>query len=266
MKAKTELLLYQMLWGADKLLRPTLRNLDESFESWTYRNGYQWQVARLEAAGCVEVGQTAFDEAKVCRLTEAGRLAALGGRDPEEEWDRAWDGKWRMFLFDIPERSRSVRRQLTRSLASMGCGCLQGSVWISARPLPEDAALQEDGEDCAHLVMLDAESRGLPVDRGMAEAAWDFEKLNQLYDAHLLVMKRMPNRKPGLEALATWAREENEAWLRAVRADPLLPEVLLPKKYQGQRNWRMRKSLLGKAGRVAEAAMEASAADEVLEQ
>ena len=100
----------------------------------------------------------------------------------------------------------------------------------------------------------------------MAETAWDFEKLNQLYAEHLAVMKRMPDGRPGLESLAAWAREENKTWLKAVRADPLLPAVLLPKGYQGQGNWRLRKTLLGKAGRVAAAAMRASGADEVVEQ
>ena len=75
------------------------------------------------------------------------------------------------YLFDLPERHRSLRRKLTRSLAAMGCGCLQGSVWIAATLPPGDPALLEDGEDCSHLVMLEAESRGMGVDRRMAAAA-----------------------------------------------------------------------------------------------
>ena len=30
------------------------------------------------------------------RLTDEGRLQALGGRDSEERWGRRWDGKWRL--------------------------------------------------------------------------------------------------------------------------------------------------------------------------
>ncbi|MFN7341937.1 MAG: hypothetical protein ACK5TA_01230, partial [bacterium] len=70
------------------------------------------------------------------RLTEAGRNAANGGRDPEVAWATPWDGKWRLFLFDIPEAENTKRRQLTRALAKAGCGCLQGSVWISPSTPP----------------------------------------------------------------------------------------------------------------------------------
>ncbi len=91
MKAKSELLLFQMLWVADKVMRPTFRNLDISFEGWAYENGLLQQVQRLEAQGLVESVSDSFDKTRIHRLTEAGRVAALGGRDPETAWKREWD-------------------------------------------------------------------------------------------------------------------------------------------------------------------------------
>ena len=29
-------------------------------------------------------------------------MHALGGRDPQEQWARPWDGRWRLVLFDVP--------------------------------------------------------------------------------------------------------------------------------------------------------------------
>jgi len=260
MKPKTELLLYQMLWGANKMLQPTLRNLHESFEGWAYRNGLLLQIQRLEAAGYLESSGEGFDGKRMHRLTEAGRRAALGGRDPERAWSSEWDRKWRLFLFDVPERERSLRRQLTRSLAGLGCGRLQGSVWIAAT-LPEGiaAAFPENGEDCAHLMILEAGSRGPRVDRRMVEVAWDYEEINASYARHQDIMERFPGegRRVTAEALARWAQEENAAWLAAVRADPLLPRCLLPKGYRGRRAWRQRKGTLSRAGRLAEKIMAA---------
>ena len=48
MKPKTEELLNLLLWSAEKLTRPTFRNLTDSYESWAYRNGLLRQVSALE--------------------------------------------------------------------------------------------------------------------------------------------------------------------------------------------------------------------------
>ncbi len=255
MKAKSELLLWQMMWAADKMLCPTLRNLNESFEGWAYQNGLLQQIQRLEAKGFVESQGGGFDDKRFHRLTEAGRIAALGGRDPEAAWAVEWDRKWRLFLFDVPESERSLRRKLTRALAALGCGCLQGSVWIAAtRPQGIDKAFPEKGADCSHLMILEAESRGLRVDRRMVEGAWDFETINSRYQRHIDLMERFPKGKSGgnSTALAAWAARENAAWLKAVRSDPLLPAMLLPKGYLGQRAWRKRKAVIARAAALAE--------------
>ena len=53
--------------------------------------------------------------------------------DPTEK-NRAvpkhWDGKWRVLIFDIPEKRRSLRYQIRTSLISIGFVRLQDSVWV----------------------------------------------------------------------------------------------------------------------------------------
>src|SRR5438477_10424039 len=82
MRAKTEELLYLLLWAAEIFSRPTWRNLSESFESWAYRKGLRQQLLRLEKQGWIE-RQVGLAGNRLLRLTEVGRLKALGGRDPE---------------------------------------------------------------------------------------------------------------------------------------------------------------------------------------
>jgi len=246
--------MYHMLWTAEKLLQPTFRNLDQSFEGWAYQNGFLQQIRRLEANGFVESSEPSFDGGRIHRLTRAGRIAALGGRDPEEAWRTTWDRKWRLIMFDVPESRRSLRRKLTRSLAAIGCGRLQGSVWIAAsRPAAIECTFSEEGEDCSHLMVLEADSRGRRVDRRMIEAAWDFDRINERYEEHMEVMAGIPKVNSGASAsgLQSWAVEENAAWLAAVRSDPLLPATLLPKGYLGRRAWLQRKSVLAVAGALA---------------
>jgi DNA-binding transcriptional regulator PaaX len=64
-------------------------------------------------------------------LTEKGKLKALtyyfekmrieGGK---------WDGKWRLVVFDIPEKIREGRRALREKIKELGFYELQKSVWI----------------------------------------------------------------------------------------------------------------------------------------
>ena len=43
---------------------------------------------------------------------------------------RHWDGRWRILIFDIPERRKSLRDKLRRTLLSVGFVRLQDSVWL----------------------------------------------------------------------------------------------------------------------------------------
>jgi phenylacetic acid degradation operon negative regulatory protein len=254
MKAKTELLLYRLLWLAEKPMRPTFCNLELSFVGWAYRSGLLKQVARLEARGILESRTDPASGKRLHRLTEAGRLAASGGRDPEAAWSTRWDGKWRLFLFDIPESERSARRKLTRTLAAAGCGCLQGSVWIAPGvPTAFDRHISEQDPDCSQLLILLADSKGSQVDARMVETAWDIAKINNLYDKALAVTERFESiTKAGTRAeLDLWMADERTAWRAALALDPLLPTELLPKGYEGRKAWRRRKAVLGEAARFA---------------
>lgn len=42
-----------------------------------------------------------------------------------------WDGKWRVVIFDIPEKDHKLRDTFRSKLRELGCLLLQGSVWIS---------------------------------------------------------------------------------------------------------------------------------------
>ena len=116
---------------ADTLMRPTWRNMNSSFEEWSYRNGFLRQIQTLEAQGWLESREGSDGTERVYRLTRKGHLRALGGSHPVEQWNRGWDGKWRVVVFDLPEEKRSLRNELRKQLRAAGFGGLQGSVWIS---------------------------------------------------------------------------------------------------------------------------------------
>jgi phenylacetic acid degradation operon negative regulatory protein len=252
-KAKTEEFLYLLFWACDMALRPTFRNLTGSFESWAYRNGFHQHLATLERQRLLE-SKPASTGARLHRLTEAGRSLALGRRDPLACWKRRWDGKWRLVLFDVPQRNASHRARLRRSLALRGFGYLQNSVWITPHPFTnEREAMGTRAVDVESLILLEARPGAGETDAEIVAGAWDFEAINECYAHHGRVLARWPRQAPASESAAAhmqqWWRDERLAWNKAMQLDPLLPECLHPAGYPGIKAWKRRLKILREAGR-----------------
>jgi DNA-binding transcriptional regulator PaaX len=66
------------------------------------------------------------------KLTAKGekRLRSIEMLDYRIPHPRRWDKRWRVLVFDIPERKRLVRARLTAILRSAGFVLLQDSVWV----------------------------------------------------------------------------------------------------------------------------------------
>jgi phenylacetic acid degradation operon negative regulatory protein len=253
MQPKTEEFLNLLLWSAEALVRPTFRNLTESYESWAYRNGLMRQVATLEKRRILERGNSSLND-RLYRLTAAGRLHVLGGRDPEERWGRDWDGQWRMVLFDVPAKQNAQRERLRRYLRAKSFGYLQNSVWITPDPLKEERQIVGGGRiNVESLLLLEARPCAGESDTEIVAGAWDFEHINRRYAKYLKVLEEHPvaalRSERAAKALLGWATIERETWLDAVTNDPLLPARLLPSSYLGERAWRGRVKVLRDASR-----------------
>ena len=253
MKARTELFLYQMMWMSGVVLRPTWRGLHGSFEEWAYRGGCLRQVRELEARGLLETAEAADGTGRVYRLTRQGSLAAMGGGDPEERWNRPWDGRWRMAVFDLPEEKRGLRNELRRILKKARFGCLQGSVWITPDPMD---GVREDLEKvragCGILAFFEGKPCGGESDADLVSAAWDFEKIGQRHAEYLAHLDEAPKRSTCTrELLCEWGKRERELWLACLAVDPLLPAELLPKSYVGRAASRGRLEVLTRTARLA---------------
>lgn len=74
---------------------------------------------------------------KFIKLTKKGQLEALLYRMRVKKTER-WDGKWRVIIFDIPEKATAQRNLLRRLLKREGYKKLQNSVFISPNKLNRD--------------------------------------------------------------------------------------------------------------------------------
>ena len=72
------------------------------------------------------------DGKKYLRLTPAGRKSFAFEQAQVElkNQKKKWDGRWRMVVFDVPERRRKVRNRLCAIMRKIGFVRLQDSVWV----------------------------------------------------------------------------------------------------------------------------------------
>ena len=86
-------------------------------------------LSRLAAKGLVAFIER--DEKKYARLTEKGRqMLALETERIRLVKQKRWDRRWRIVIFDIPERRRAVRTRLRTFMKLCGFERLQDSVWV----------------------------------------------------------------------------------------------------------------------------------------
>lgn len=229
------------------MMQPTWRNLESSFESWAYGHGLRRQVQRLEAQALIESRRDDQSGQRVIRLTAKGLAAGQVGGDPERRWQRPWDGKWRVILFDVPEAERETRRKLRKKLLACGFGCMQRSAWISPDPL-DDLALELHPltANVANLVLLDAVPCGGESPAQVVRAAWDFNRIDEAWshlDAHL---EAAPTRATAAtpQQLGRWVAKERQLLQRCFYQDPFLPSALLPSSYPGMTIWKRRRHRL----------------------
>jgi len=79
-------------------------------------------------------------------LTEKGRsMASL--LEFKTISPQKWDGKWRIIIFDVPERYKRRRDFLRNKLQEIGFEQLQKSVWVFPFPIPKalDWLIEEVG-------------------------------------------------------------------------------------------------------------------------
>ena len=92
--------------------------------------------ARTAAGRLVAKGQAIWikkDGKKFLRITEKGRQEFAFEQSKIELTTRKkkrWDGRWRMVVFDVPERRRHLRWRLRSIMGEIGFVRLQDSVWV----------------------------------------------------------------------------------------------------------------------------------------
>lgn len=111
-------------------------------------------------------------EEKMIRLNDKGRLmltdkgmrhlAKLEMGDEEIAKPKRWDGKYRLVIFDIPEKMQRSRIAIRRQLTAWGFVRLQNSVWVHPYDCERAIGLLKTyfdlGDDVLYLVVESIEN------------------------------------------------------------------------------------------------------------
>ncbi len=89
-------------------------------------------IGRLQRLGFVEKVGGKY------ALSEKGRKLADYILARKKSLESKWDGKYRVVIFDIPEKQNKIRDWLRRELYMLNYKKLQKSVFIGKQPLPKD--------------------------------------------------------------------------------------------------------------------------------
>ena len=118
--------LWRGIWGLDNF---ELKSSDKDWQQC--KRMFSATLSRLKNKGLVQKENKT--RGSIWKLNQSGRdmLLSFQARDVPE------DGVSRLFIFDIPEKSRHYRQWIRLELILGGYQMLQKSVWFGKRPLSE---------------------------------------------------------------------------------------------------------------------------------
>jgi len=165
------------------------------------------------------------------------RLTSLGKKEIIRDFPifpfqkKKWYKKWRLVIFDVPEKRRKARDALRVKLIELGFGKWQKSVYISPHDFAKD--LKEFLKTWGLLgkaFVLEANVFSISEAKVLAEKIWSLSKINKKYQ----------------KILDQWEKEnkKNEEKIRKrikscyfgiLAFDPLLPRELLPNDWVGEK-------------------------------
>lgn len=146
--------------------------------------------------------------------------------------NHAWDGKWSLVAFSIPEEQRKLRHVLRDRLRWLGFALFYDGLWISPHDRLSDVGSQLAELSISAVTMFRANIAAGTPEAGLPQHAWDLDALCTQYQQFIAEVQPVRTRiKRGdispTDALIARTRIM-DTWRRFPAADPDLPDVLLP--------------------------------------
>ena len=214
------------------------KSINQAFNTYyqdSYKENYlRKEMSVLRSLGLIE--EKTYYRRPYPSLTQKGRLEIkthlnYHKLDP-------WDGKWRMVIFDIPEKDRRLRWGVRHKLAELGFGQIQKSAYIS--PYPYLGVLSRYASTLGvrqYLRLLEVSK--IDDEKKLVEKTWDLERVNRRYES-FLTKAQIPQNDTFWPLKAKMYEEEFKA---IYNSDPKLPEEFLPENWAGVKSYKKFKEI-----------------------
>lgn len=200
--------------------------------SWTppkyNKNSFYSLTSRLYKTGFIE--KVIKNGKPHLRLTNKGEKIIKRDFSYIDMQKKRWDGKWRLVIFDFPEKDKSVRDRLREKLLNLGFGKLQLSIYISPHDYAQDLAEFLTSQKIlgyAYVLIAKHQLMGDPQD--LAARVWPIEEINNKYEDLLYKLEKI--RKGDFASV----RKIKSDYLEVILEDPFLPRQLLPEYWLGDK-------------------------------
>lgn len=140
-----EIILSVLLIAGIVVIAATMPNAVQLFKYFKPKNAYErtrimQSVTRLEKQGFVKrKGESFMLTTKGIKKATYYKIRSM--RIPRQ---KIWDKKWRLIMFDIPEKKKGARRAINHILKELGCVQYQKSVFITPFPCEKEIDIVGD--------------------------------------------------------------------------------------------------------------------------
>lgn len=151
--------------------------------------------------------------------------------------EKAWNGKWYIVSYDIPEGRRYLRNILRSKLEKLGFAQLHKSLWLSPYNFLGDIEdLAKQYEISSFVILAVSDRLGKEPSMDLAERIWRITQLNNDYEIFIDEAEKGKLSK----------REIVFKYLAILSRDPQLPSELLPSGWNGQEAYQIYKNSIDK--------------------
>ena len=123
----------------------------------------QKEYVSSSASKLAKKGLLKFKDGHYEMTKEGGKLLMLWSIDNYKlKKPRRWDKKWRMIIFDIPEKKKKIRKHISELFGQAGLYRLQDSVWIYPHDCEDIIGLLKTefgvGKDILYIIAVEVEN------------------------------------------------------------------------------------------------------------
>jgi DNA-binding transcriptional regulator PaaX len=156
-----------------------------------------------------------------------------------KQFNKSWDRKWRLLIYDIPDNRRVAREYLRRYLKNLGFGKVQHSCWMSAYNFsPQIHLFCQMNRLTDYICIYEGKFfAGKAIDR-LVDEVWDLTKLHSSYKS-IVEEANSYIRKIETQHISFKEAYHNYYLLFSDFKQALLSDPFLPKEFS--EIWKLRK-------------------------